>query len=125
MAETAVLFYDIADDVIALMDHLGIEQFILAGMSMGGYIAQRLALKYPKRLKGLILIATYTDEDNPDTVAAYQQLRDNWHNPEARSAIIDSLLPVIIVTIRGNRILERGLDELRGRRYLPRHGTPC
>jgi pimeloyl-ACP methyl ester carboxylesterase len=47
-----------AADVIALMDALKIKQAILAGMSLGGAIAQMIALRYADRVTGLILIAT-------------------------------------------------------------------
>ncbi len=46
------------DDMVALLDHLEIEQSIVAGHSLGGFIAQQMALDVPDRLKGLILIAT-------------------------------------------------------------------
>lgn len=47
-----------AEDVAALMDHLGIPKAHILGFSMGGYIAQELALKYPDRVNKLILLAT-------------------------------------------------------------------
>ncbi len=55
-----------ADDVIALMDHLQIENADLLGHSMGGYIAQQLCLKHPDRFHRLILASTsaYTNNRN-------------------------------------------------------------
>ena len=47
-----------AEDVAALMDHLAIPKAHILGFSMGGYIAQELALKYPDRVNKLILLAT-------------------------------------------------------------------
>ena len=47
-----------ADDLAALMDHLGIASAHILGFSMGGYIAQEFALKYPARVNRLILLAT-------------------------------------------------------------------
>ena len=44
-----------ADDVTALLDHLGIEQAIVGGISMGAAIALNLALRYPHRVRGLVL----------------------------------------------------------------------
>mgnify|MGYP000442239172 CR=1 FL=1 len=49
-------FDSFADHVIALMDHLGIEQCHLGGLSMGSAITLNLALRYPERLKKLILL---------------------------------------------------------------------
>lgn len=47
-----------ADDVIALMDHLNIEKADLLGHSMGGFVAQYLCLEYPQHFERLILAAT-------------------------------------------------------------------
>jgi pimeloyl-ACP methyl ester carboxylesterase len=44
-----------ADQVIALMDHLGIKQCHLGGLSMGSAISLNIALRYPKRFKSLVL----------------------------------------------------------------------
>lgn len=49
---------DLAQDVIALMDHLGIGRAIVAGCSVGGLIAQAVALAHPDRVSGLILSNT-------------------------------------------------------------------
>ncbi len=47
-----------AEDTLALMDHLGIGKAHVLGFSMGGYIAQELALAHPERVDKLILLAT-------------------------------------------------------------------
>ena len=47
-----------AADMIALMDALKLPQAIIAGHSMGGAIAMTMALNYPERVQGLILIGT-------------------------------------------------------------------
>lgn len=49
---------DFVDDVLALADHAGFERFDLAGFSLGGLIAQRLALAHPQRLRRLTLLST-------------------------------------------------------------------
>ena len=46
------------DDLIALADDLGWDRFVLLGHSMGGMVAQMLALKHPHRLDGLVLMDT-------------------------------------------------------------------
>ena len=44
-----------ADDLIELMDRLGIEQALLLGHSMGGKVAMQLALEHPSRVQKLIV----------------------------------------------------------------------
>lgn len=48
--------YDLADDFLGLLDELQIERCVLAGMSMGGFMAVRAALRYPERIAGVVLI---------------------------------------------------------------------
>jgi 3-oxoadipate enol-lactonase len=51
-----------ADDAIGLMDHLGIRKAHVLGMSMGGMIAQEIAINYPERVLRLILACTFACE---------------------------------------------------------------
>jgi len=49
---------DFADDVIALMDHLSIGKVVLIGLSVGGMIAQILALRIPQKIEKLVFCDT-------------------------------------------------------------------
>ena len=53
----------LADDAKALVDHLGIKDFHLMGVSMGGMISQEYALAYPGDLKSVTLACTYARAD--------------------------------------------------------------
>ena len=55
-----------AEDVLRLMDDQNLECAIVAGHSMGGYIALALAEYYPDRLSGLALVASHSFEDLPE-----------------------------------------------------------
>lgn len=59
-------------DVIALADHVGFETFSLAGFSLGGLIAQKLALTNPQRVEKLVLLSTVAGrtQEEKDRVAA-------------------------------------------------------
>ena len=52
-----------ADDVCALLDHLGIERIDFVGHSTGGAIGQHLAVHAPKRIGNLVLSATWPRAD--------------------------------------------------------------
>lgn len=56
----------LAADVVRLLDRLNIEKALIAGHSMGGYVALEFAHAYPHRLKGLALVASQADEDTPE-----------------------------------------------------------
>jgi len=49
-------FNSFADDVMALMEHLEIQQAIIGGTSMGAGVALNCALRYPARVLGLVLL---------------------------------------------------------------------
>lgn len=49
---------DHVDDLAGLLDHLGVDRLALAGVSVGGLIGQRFALRYPERLTALVLCDT-------------------------------------------------------------------
>ena len=66
-----------ADDTVHLMDHLGIEKAHIMGASMGGMIAQELAINHPERVNKLVLACTYSKQDrtsgiNPEMVELSQ-----------------------------------------------------
>lgn len=54
-----------AEDTVGLMDALDIPKAHVLGISMGGMIAQELALNYPERVEKLILKATFCGGESP------------------------------------------------------------
>ena len=59
---------DMAKDTVGLMDVLGIKSAHLVGASMGGMIAQEVALSFPQRVRSLTSIMSTTG--NPESAAA-------------------------------------------------------
>lgn len=56
-----------ADDLAALLAHLGIGRAVVAGLSMGGYIAFAMWRRHPERIRALVLADTRAE---PDSVVA-------------------------------------------------------
>jgi pimeloyl-ACP methyl ester carboxylesterase len=59
-ASAPYLLRDMGTDTIGLMDHLGIEAAHLVGASMGGMIAQTMAIEHAKRVRSLVSIMSNT-----------------------------------------------------------------
>ena len=84
---------DLADDVLALLDNFGLASAHLVAMSMGGAIAQLIALEHPERVDSLTLIASSpvaSDAELPgmseETVAAFMAPQPDWSD---RGAVIE------------------------------------
>ena len=74
-----------AEDAIKLLDHLKIERAHVLGHSMGGYIAQELAINYPSRVDKLILVSTASVSSNRNNILfkdIYRRLKEEGYSKE-------------------------------------------
>ena len=56
LGDPAALSFDVfGDDLVAWLDHLGLERAIIGGISMGAGVALNVAVRYPERVAGLVL----------------------------------------------------------------------
>jgi pimeloyl-ACP methyl ester carboxylesterase len=104
-----------ADDTVDLMDYLGVEKAHILGMSMGGMIAQELAINYPARVLKLVLASTLAysdDERNGPTLEFVEKLE----------LPIQSMV-VSMTTLAFNRLLPRMLFMTLGAIQQRRMGT--
>lgn len=84
-----------ADDLKGLLDHLNIDQAVIGGFSMGGYITFAFYRKYRERVRGLILADTRPQPDTPEA----RQGRTNsaeLARREGAGAIADQMLPRLL-----------------------------
>jgi pimeloyl-ACP methyl ester carboxylesterase len=56
---------DLADDVVRVLDHAGVRSAHVAGQSMGGIVAQELAIRNPERVRGLVLFYSIPGNQDP------------------------------------------------------------
>ena len=84
-----------ADDIVALMDHLAIDQAVIVGLSMGGYIALSLAARYPDRMRALILVSTRASADSDEARAGRKKLAAQVRKDGAKP-VVDSMLPKLM-----------------------------
>jgi 3-oxoadipate enol-lactonase len=86
---------DLADDLAAILDHLRVERAVIAGLSMGGYVALAFAAKYPRRLLGLVLSDTRAGADSPETRANRDKDIEFVRN-QGGTAFIERQLPKLV-----------------------------
>lgn len=65
-----------AEDIAALLDHLEVDRFILAGLSMGGQIAMECYRLFPERIRGLVLADTFPSAETPEGRKARAAMAD-------------------------------------------------
>jgi len=75
-----------AADGIAVLDVLGIDKAHVVGISMGGAIAQHLALKAPERVRSLMLVSTWAEKN--DYTARLDELGDLVLQHIGREALV-------------------------------------
>ena len=94
----AFTYYDSADDLAALLAHLGIERAVLAGMSQGGFLSLRCALTHPQIVRALILIDTQAGQEDPAALEGHMQLAGAW----AEHGLSDEMASIIEGIILGD-----------------------
>jgi pimeloyl-ACP methyl ester carboxylesterase len=80
---------EIADDALALADHLGFAEFSLVGHSMGGMAVQRVLAKAPARVRKLVALTPVPASGVPFDDAGWALFSGAADNPANRYAIID------------------------------------
>ncbi len=94
-AEAAPSLDDYADDVLALMDALGLARAVIGGLSMGGYVTFALFRKAPERFAGVVLADTRPQPDTDEGRANRQTMRDVLAR-DGVDAVVRDMLPTLV-----------------------------
>lgn len=113
---------DLRDDAVALLEALGIDEAHLVGVSMGGAIAQCIAVEAPDRVSSLTLVDTTAalpgasaglPDIEPDLLAHFEAAREqpelDWAD---RAAVVERLIE------DQRAFMRRGFDETRVRAII-------
>lgn len=74
-----------AGDILAVIDALGLEQVILIGHSMGGYVSAFAAWERPEAVLGLVGVDTYRQLDQPVTAERIAPFRQDFGQAMTRT----------------------------------------
>jgi pimeloyl-ACP methyl ester carboxylesterase len=89
-------YWDSGRDCLALLDHLGLDGAVLAGMSQGGFLSMRAALAHPDRVKGLALIDTQAGVEAEAARPAYEAMAQQWGTQGPDDALAGAVASIIM-----------------------------
>jgi 3-oxoadipate enol-lactonase len=84
-----------AEEALAVLDAAGVERAIVAGVSMGGYVALALVRRAPQRVAALALCDTRAGPDGDEARARRTAQQDRIRAGEL-PAVLDGLLPALL-----------------------------
>ncbi|WP_370963268.1 alpha/beta fold hydrolase [Amycolatopsis sp. cg9] len=84
-------YWDVARDVLGVLDHLGVERAAVVGTSQGGFVALRLALLAPARISAIAVLGTSAAAEDPTVAAGYRAVLDAWVTGGAPPAVLDGV----------------------------------
>lgn len=98
-----------AADLAALLDALGVDEVVLCGLSMGGYVAFEFLRQWRSRVRGLVLMDTRAEADAPEIRRA-RDAAASTARERGTSAVTDAMMPKMLApsTMSGRpEIVER------------------
>lgn len=104
-------------DLVALIEHLDVGPVHYAGLSMGGFVGQRLAARRPKLVRSLILIDTSSGPEDPEKVKRYR-LMSTVYGLLGMKPLLGQVAPIMftpafIATPHGSAAVDTWVGELR------------
>jgi pimeloyl-ACP methyl ester carboxylesterase len=94
----------VADDLAHELDRRGIGDVVLAGSSMGGYVAMTFLRRHPGRVRAFALLGTRAGADDGPTAAGRHAFADSILDPLRRTMIVSATVPKLVgATTRAER----------------------
>ena len=113
-------YWDSAEDLAGLLDHLHVNRAIVGGMSQGGFLSLRFALAHPQRTAGLVLIDTQSGVEDPEKAEQYDLMHEVWTGSGASDQLLDMVAAIIV----GNRSPESAEWKAKWKALDPARLTP-
>lgn len=95
-SERAPSLDDAARDVVALLDRLGLDQVVLGGCSMGGYLTMAVLRQAPERVGGLVLMNTKAGADTPEAVANRERVAARAETEDGLGWLAEQMAPGLL-----------------------------
>jgi len=89
-------YADLAEDLKGLLDHLGIAHAVIGGMSQGGFVALRFALKHPEGVDALILLSTQAGAEDPDKAGLYESMLEVWEADRLNDQLAETIAAILL-----------------------------
>jgi len=84
-----------ADDLVAILDALGVREAVVCGLSLGGYVVFELVRRHADRVKAVLLVDTKPDADAPDAKRERDKLAALVER-EGPDPLVSRLLPTLL-----------------------------
>jgi 3-oxoadipate enol-lactonase len=102
-----------ADEVTGLLDELGLDQVVLVGLSMGGYLAFECLRRFPERISALVLADTRAEADPPEGLE-----KRTKQQGMVREGKRDELIDALVGALLGEATLAKKPDVVERVRIL-------
>lgn len=101
-----------ADDLAALLEAMQVDEVVLVGLSMGGYVAFEFLRRHRERVRALVLFDTRADADAPEVRRARDQ-QASLAREQGAAAIADQMLPRMLAP-GASRSMPHLVERVRG-----------
>lgn len=100
-------YWDVARDVLGLLDELQVERAAVVGTSQGGFVGMRLALLAPERVSALAVLGTSADAQAPEIAAGYLQMGEVWAAKGGTPELVDTMVAICLGESAPDAVRER------------------